>query len=138
MAQDIGFDIATSGPSITLLTTSLATGALSALTALADFGTPSPIEIGYTLKLDCQASATGYAYLKAYWSQNSADFTSSDPDNGEVVAVTLCKASTVVCKVGTFPLRARHVKLAIDNQSGGIIWSAGSSIAVVDLFGDQV
>lgn len=137
MPQDIGFDLGTGGPSVTLLGSNLNTATLSALTSAADFGAPTPLETGFELKLDCQASAAGFAYLKAYWSHENTDFSSSDPDNGEVVAVVQCKASTVVTLVSTFPMRARYAKFALDNQSGGTINSAGTALALTDLFGDQ-
>lgn len=134
MAQDIGLDSA-AGPSVTLLGANLATGGLSAATATVDFGAPQPLEIGYTLKLDAQASATGYVFLKIAWSHNNTDFSSSD--NTETVASVLCTASTIKTKCGSFALRARYAKFYLQNESGGTINSASTSLALVDLFGDQ-
>ncbi len=133
--QDIGLDLATGGPAVTLLASNLSTGSVSALTSAVDFGTPTPLECGYEIKLDAQVSAGNYAYLQVAWSHDNTDF--SDTSNLETVAVIDCTASTVGVKAGTFPVRARYAKFALSNQSGGTINSAGTALILTDVFGDQ-
>lgn len=135
MAQDIGLDTATGGPAVTLLGSNLSDATRSALTAAVDFGAPQPLECGYEIKLDCQTSSDGFAYLEVAWSHDNADF--SDTSNLETVAVIDCTASTVAVKVGSFPIRARYAKFALNNQSGGTINSESTALVLTDLFGDQ-
>lgn len=137
MAQDIGYDFA-AAPTVTLLSANVSDGALSALTSSIDLGAPSPIKLGYELKLDVQVSGNDYAYLKVYWSHDNTDFTDSSPDNGEVVAVVDCTASTVCDKVGNFNVRGRYCKFALENQSGGTINSASTALVLTDIFINQV
>ncbi len=134
MAQDIGLDSA-AGPTVTLLGSNLTDGSTSAATSAVDFGDPQPLEIGYEVKLDCQASADDFAFLKVEWSHDNTDF--SDASNAETVATIDCTASTVVPKVGSFAVRARHAKFILENQSGGTINSASSALILTDIFGNQ-
>jgi len=134
MAQDIGLDSA-AGPSVTLLGSNVSTGGTSAATPAVDFGDPQPLEIGYEIKLDAQASATGFAFLKVAWSHDNTDF--SDSDNLETVASVLCTASTVKVKCGAFALRSRYAKFYLSNESGGTINSASTALVLTDIFGNQ-
>ena len=134
MAQDIGFDSA-AGPSVTLLGSNLTTGGLSAATSAVDYGDPQPLEIGYEIKLDCQASSTGFAFLKVAWSHDNTDF--SDSDNIETVATIQCSASTVKVKCGSFALRSRYAKFYLSNESGGTINSASTALILTDIFVNQ-
>lgn len=138
MAQDIGFDWATAGPSVTLLGSNLADGSLSSATSAADFGTPTPLECGFELKLDCQASADLFANLWVVWSFDNSDFGvfASGQNNGQLVTSVNCKASTVVVHVGAFPVMARYAKFYLENNTGGTINSASTALALYDGFID--
>ncbi len=141
MAQDIGLDLETASPAVTLLSADLVDTVLSALTASVDLGTPTPLEVNFELTLTFLAgTVTGFVYLKAYWSIDGIKFTSSDPDNGEVVAISLCKASSDVNLINSFPARSRYVKFALDNQSNGASvdgTSSNTALKLRDAFGDQ-
>lgn len=134
MAQDIGQDIATTGPTVTLLGSNLSDATTSAVTSAVDFGTPTPNNIHYEMKLDCQASADDLAFLHIVWSHDNTDF--SDASNYETVAIADCTASTVTVKSGSFPCRARYAKFYLENQSGGTINSASTALLFWDGFGD--
>ncbi len=136
MAQDIGLDLESGGPSVTLLSSNLTDGSESAQTAAADLGTPTPLGVGYELKLDCQASSDGFAFLKVAWSHDNTDF--SNADNSEIIAQVDCTASTVVTKSGSFRARSRYVKFSLLNRSGGTINSASTALVLTDEFVNQV
>lgn len=133
MAQDIGLDSA-AGPTVTLLGSNLTTGSQSALTSSVDFGTPSPLEMGFEIKLDSQASSAAFAHIQVAWSHDDTDF--SDTSNLETFASIDCTASTVGVKVGSFAIKARYAKFRIDNQSGGTINSASTAMILTDIFGN--
>lgn len=134
MAQDTGLDFA-AAPAVTLLGSNVADGAASALTTSVDLGTPAPLEVGYEIKLDCQASADDYAFLQVAWSHDDTDF--SDTSNVETVASIDCTASTVAVKCGSFATRGRYLKFRLLNESGGAINSASTALVLFDIFGDQ-
>jgi len=137
MAQDIGLDLATGGPSVTMPTADVTDGAVSTLIGSVDFGTPTPLEIAYEWIQTALASATGPAYLQVMWSHDDSDF--SDTSNYETVAVITCTASGDAKLCGSFPARARYAKFQIQNESGGTLdfTTSNSAISLWDLFGDQ-
>lgn len=137
MPQDIGLDIETGGPSVTVPTSDLTDGSTSALFGTVDFGTPTPLEIAFEWIQSALASATGPAFLQIMWSHDDSDF--SDVNNYETVAVITCTASGDAKLSGSFPTRARYAKFQIENQSGGTLdfTASNSALALWDLFGDQ-
>lgn len=138
MAQDVGMDWATSGPSVTLLGSNLSDATLSSATSAVDFGTPTPLAAGFELKLDCQASSDAIAKLIIVWSHDNTDFGvwGSGQLNGDIVAVVDCVASTVVVHVGEFPIKSRYAKFYLQNDSGGTINSSSTALVLWDGFAD--
>lgn len=138
MAQDIGLDLATGGPTVTMPTVDVTDGNTSTLIGSLDFGTPTPLEIGFEWIQTTLASAVDFAYLQVLWSHDDSTF--SDVNNFETVGVMQSTASTDVPLVGTFPCRARFAKFQIENQTGGTLdfTASNSAIVLTDLFGDQV
>lgn len=138
MAQDLGQDIATAGPAVTVPTADLTDGSTSAATAAVDFGTPTPNRIAYEWIQTTLASSAGPVFLKAAWSHDNTDF--SDADNYEIIATMITTASTDKKKVGDFPCRARYAKFVWENQSGGSLdfTTSNSALNLWDNFGDQV
>lgn len=135
MAQDLALDY-TAGPSVTLLGGNLSDATTSSATSAVDFGAaPTPPEAGFELKLDCQTSSDALAYLHVVWSHDNSDY--SDSSNKETIAVVDCTASTVAIKCGKFTLKARYCKFYLENQSGGTINSASTSLTLWDITGDQ-
>lgn len=137
MAQDLGQDIATGGPSVTFAAADVSDGTNSGLFGTVDFGSPSPVEIAFEWIQTCAASADGPAALHVHWSHDNSTF--SDIDNGEPIVIMDCAASTDVEKVGSFPCRARYAKFSLHNESGGSLDNTGSNSALTlwDNFGDQ-
>jgi len=140
MAQDVGFDRATGGPTVTLLGGNLTTGSISAATSAVDFGDPQPLNCGFELKLDCQASAIEVATLIVVWSHDNTDFGvwAVGQANGDIAAIIDCVASTVVPHVGEFPIKARYAKFYLQNDAGGTINSASTALILTDAFGNIV
>ncbi len=138
MAQDVGWDYATSGPAVTLLSSNLSDATISSATSAVDFGTPTPFRCAFELKLDCQASSDATALLIVVWSHDNTDFGiwSTDANNGDIVAVVDCDASTVVVHVGAFDVKARYGKFYLQNDSGGTINSASTALVLWDGFVD--
>ena len=134
MVQKIGLDNNTAGPTVTLLSSNLNTSLTSAATSSVDFGSPSPLEIGYEVKLDCQALADDQAYLEIMWSHDNSDF--SDPLNAEIVVGIECTPSVIVPKSGSFSLKSRYAKFQLRNRSAGTINSASTALLLFDTFGD--
>ena len=136
MAQDVGYDFAT-GPSVTLLSSDLADASQSAWTGSVDFGAPAPLGFGFEIILTTLTGATGPCALQVAWSHDDSDF--SDDDNGEIVDIVQCTASTDKKKVGAHPIKAQYAKFRLDNQSGGSIDGTASNTALVlhDIFADQ-
>ena len=134
MAQDIGIDRATSGPAATLLTATVTDTSTSPASAAVDFGTPTPIKAGYEVKLDCQASSNGLAYLYVVWSHDNSDF--SDASNKVRVTIIDCTASTISIKCGEMEILARYAKFYLENQSGGSISNTSTTLTFWDVFGD--
>lgn len=137
MAQDIGQDIATSGPSVTMPTSDVTDGSNTGLFGSVDFGTPTPIEIAYEWIQTTLTSADGPIFLYVHWSHDNSTF--SDIDNGELIAVMDSTASTDVEDCGSFPCRARYAQFSIHNESGGSLdfTSSNSAITLWDNFFDQ-
>lgn len=137
MAQDIGLDLETGGPAVTMPTADVTDTNTSTLIGALDFGTPTPLEIGFEWIQTTLASCVDFAFLQVMWSHDDSTF--SDVNNFETVAVMKCTASTDVELVGSFPCRARHAKFQIENQSGGTLdfTASNSAIVLTDLFGDQ-
>lgn len=137
MAQDLGQDIATSGPSVTMPTSDVTDGSNTGLFGTVDFGTPTPLEAAFLWIQTTLTSADGPAFLHVHWSHDNSTF--SDINNGEPVAVMYCAASTDVELGGSFPCRARYAKFSIHNESGGSLdfTTSNSAISLWDNFGDQ-
>ena len=139
MAQDLGQDIATSGPSVTMPSADVTDGNNTGLfpTSGVDFGTPTPLEVACEWIQTTLASADGPASLHVHWSHDNSTF--SDIDNGEPVAVMDCTASTDCEKVVSFPCRGRYAKFSIHNESGGSLdfTASNSALTLWDNFGDQ-
>jgi len=137
MAQDTGYDFA-AGPTVTLLSADLADGAQSTWTSAVDFGTPSPLGFGYEIILTGLTLADDDCALEVAWSHDNVDF--SDDNNGQLVDVVDCVASSDAKKVGASAVKARYAKFRLANESGGSIDGTASNTALVlwDIFADQV
>lgn len=137
MAQDIGLDTATEGPAVTMPTSDVTTTNVSTLSAILDFGSPTPIEIGYDWIQTTLTSCIDFAYLRFFWSHDGTN--TSDIDNPDVIATLQCTASADKRLVGTFSTRARYAKFDILNQSGGTLdfTSSNSDLTLYDVFGNQ-
>ncbi len=143
MAQDLGRDIDSAGPAITMPTVDVTdgnnTGLFGGVAAVGlDLGVaPQPERLAFKWIQTTLAAALGPAFLYAHWSIE--DTTFSDIDNGELIGVMDCDASTDVELVGDFLVRARFLKLSIFNESGGTLDFTGSNsdIDLQENFGDQ-
>ncbi len=142
MAQDIGYDFNT-GPTITLLAVDLSDDAESPVTAVIDFGSPTPIGFGWELRLTVQTSADSLAFLEIAWAHVNVAAQYSDVNNLETVTSILCVASTDNSKVGATEIKARFAKVRLKNRTGGIIEDDAESGSVTglllfDIFYNQV
>lgn len=144
MAQDLGQDIDTAPTDSVIMPTSDVTDGnntgLFGTTAVAgiDLGAaPQPLRIAYNWQQTTLTSAVGPAFLYVHWSLEDTDY--SDIDNGELIGVMDCAASTDVELIGDFPVKGRYFKLSIVNESGGTLdfTSSNSAIALKENFGDQ-
>ncbi len=143
MAQDLGRDIDVAGPAITMPTADVTdgnnTGLFGGVAAVGlDLGVaPQPERLAFKWIQTTLAAAVGPAFLYAHWSVE--DTTFSDIDNGELIGVMDCAASTDVELVGDFLVRARYLKLSIFNESGGSLdfTASNSDIDLQENFGDQ-
>lgn len=135
MAQDYGYDSATSGTSISaFLGSNTSDGSTAGPSTTADFGNPTALKCAYECILNARAGASAYAYLKVAWSHDNTDF--SDASNLETIGVIDCTSLTSSVGVGVFMVRARYAKFYLENQSGGTINNAGSTLALWDVFSD--
>lgn len=142
MAQDLGQDIATSGPAVVVPTADITDGNASALFGGAaaiglDLADPTPLEVAFEWIQTTLAGAVGPAFLYAHWSHNNTIF--SDIDNGDLVGVMDCSAAQDVELVGSFIAKGRFFKFSIVNESGGTLdfTASNSAILLWDNFGNQ-
>ena len=138
MAQDLGLDIA-AGPSVTgwtsLNTSTIANGGTDTSSSF-DLGSPTPIQVGLKAELSLAASADDSIKIYVLWSYDNTDF--DDVANADLVMAIDGVASSTVKKNRTFDAKARYGKLYIVNESQGSINSTGNTIAIYDVFGNQV
>ena len=140
MAQDLGQDIATEAPNVTVPTSDLADGTRSALfpSTAVDLGDPTPLELACEWQQVALAGGTSNAMLFAHWSNDNTDF--SNDDNGEPIEVIKCNGTTTVKKCFSFKVRMRYLKFTILNEAGASLdfTASDSDITIWDNFGNQV
>ncbi len=135
-AQEIGLNLTGSGPTVTLLSSNISNGVTSPATDPVDFGTPTPLEIGFTVQLNCAVSANDTATLKIMWSHDNETYC--DNLNAEDIVTVECSQLLTAKKTGSFPVKARYAKFQLLNESGGIIASPFTSLKLWDIFGNTV
>lgn len=133
LSEKIALDLTAIGPTVDILNANVSDNTTSAATSAVDFKTPTPLEVGFTIKLNCQTGAFGNAYLKIMWSHNNVDFC--DGLNAENIATVKCAQQLVSKKTGTFVVKARYAKFQIQNLSGGTIANSASELKLWDMFG---
>ena len=144
MAQDLGQDIHSAPTDSVVMPTSDVTDTNNtglfgkAAAAGLDLGAGSlPLRMAYNLQLTMGAAAVGPCFIYVHWSLEDTDY--SDLQNGELIGVMQCSASTDVELIGDFPVKARYFKLSIFNESGGPIdfTSSNSAMTLLESYGDQ-
>ena len=137
MAQDLGLDHSASVTAFANLFGSAISAGGSATSDAVDLGSVSGGMLGLELKLVAgSGTVDGPFVVRLLWSLDNTDFT--DGARGEVVWAYTPTASATAIMIRSVPIRARYVKMRVENQgSSGPQITTSSACSYQQIYGNQ-